>query len=48
MPGVTITLRPEDGAPAGGGRVHVAGTAVSSGYVGGESSRLGVHATAGS
>ncbi len=34
MPGVTITLKAEEGAPAGGGRVHVAGTAVSSGYVG--------------
>jgi len=34
MPGVTITFRPEDGAPAGGGRVHVAGSAVSSRYAG--------------
>lgn len=32
LPGVTISLRPEDGAPPGGGRVHVAGEAVSSGY----------------
>jgi acyl-CoA synthetase (AMP-forming)/AMP-acid ligase II len=34
MPGVTIGFRPEDGAPADGGRVHVASGAVSSGYVG--------------
>ena len=34
MPGVTIALRPEDGAPGDGGRVHVASTAVSSGYAG--------------
>jgi long-chain acyl-CoA synthetase len=34
MPGVTIRLRPEDGAPVDGGRVHVAGDAVSSGYAG--------------
>jgi acyl-CoA synthetase (AMP-forming)/AMP-acid ligase II len=34
LPGVTITLRPEEGAPTGGGRVHVAGDAVSSGYAG--------------
>lgn len=34
LPGVTITLRPEEGAPIEGGRVHVAGTAVSSGYAG--------------
>jgi long-chain acyl-CoA synthetase len=32
LPGVTITLRPEEGAPTDGGRVHVAGAAVSSGY----------------
>jgi long-chain acyl-CoA synthetase len=36
IPGVRITLRPEDGAPPGGGRVHVAGDAVSAGYVGEE------------
>lgn len=36
MPGVEVTLRPEDGAPADGGRVHVAGGAVASRYVGGE------------
>jgi acyl-CoA synthetase (AMP-forming)/AMP-acid ligase II len=36
MPGVVVTLRPEDGAPPEGGRVHVAGPAVSSGYAGGE------------
>jgi acyl-CoA synthetase (AMP-forming)/AMP-acid ligase II len=34
LPGVTITLRPEEGAPIGCGRVHVAGDAVSSGYAG--------------
>jgi acyl-CoA synthetase (AMP-forming)/AMP-acid ligase II len=34
LPGVTITLRPEEGAPIDGGRVHVAGTAVSSSYAG--------------
>ena len=40
MPGVAVTLRPEDGAPAGSGRVHVAGSAVAAGYAGesGESS----------
>jgi acyl-coenzyme A synthetase/AMP-(fatty) acid ligase len=32
LPGVTIELRPEAGAPAGAGRVHVAGVAVASGY----------------
>jgi len=32
MPGVTITLRAEEGAPVDGGRVHVAGDAVASGY----------------
>jgi long-chain acyl-CoA synthetase len=34
LPGVTITLRSEDGAPPGSGRVHVSGPAVSSGYAG--------------
>ena len=34
MPGVTIALRPEVGAPDGSGRIHVAGHAVSSGYAG--------------
>jgi long-chain acyl-CoA synthetase len=34
LPGVTITLLPEEGAPADGGRVHVTSTAVSSGYAG--------------
>jgi acyl-CoA synthetase (AMP-forming)/AMP-acid ligase II len=34
LPGVTITLRPHEGAPIDGGRVHVAGGAVSSGYAG--------------
>jgi long-chain acyl-CoA synthetase len=34
MPGVTITLRPEEGAPVDGGRVHVASDAVSCRYVG--------------
>ena len=32
MPNVTVTLRPEDGAPEEGGRVHVAGPAVARGY----------------
>jgi long-chain acyl-CoA synthetase len=36
MPGVRITLRPEEGAPENGGRVHVTGDAVASGYAGGE------------
>jgi acyl-CoA synthetase (AMP-forming)/AMP-acid ligase II len=35
MPNVTVTLRPEDGAPADGGRVHVSGPAVASGYAAG-------------
>jgi acyl-CoA synthetase (AMP-forming)/AMP-acid ligase II len=34
LPGVTITLRPHEGAPIDGGRVHVAGSAVSVGYAG--------------
>lgn len=34
LPRVTVTLKPEDGAPPGGGRVHVAGPAVASGYAG--------------
>ena len=34
LPEVTVTLRAEDGAPLDGGRVHVASTAVSSGYAG--------------
>ena len=34
LPGVTVTLRFEDGAPQEGGRVHVASAAVSSGYAG--------------
>jgi long-chain acyl-CoA synthetase len=34
LPGVTITLRPEEGAPIDGGRVHVTGGAVCSGYAG--------------
>lgn len=34
LPGVTITLRRHDGATIDGGRVHVAGRAVSSGYAG--------------
>ncbi len=34
LPGVTITLRPEEDAPTDSGRVHVAGDAVSSGYAG--------------
>ncbi|MEN3337078.1 MAG: long-chain acyl-CoA synthetase [Acidobacteriota bacterium] len=32
--GVTVALRPGDGAPPGGGRVHVAGDAVASEYAG--------------
>ena len=37
MPRVNVTLRPEESAPAGGGRVHVAGPAVAAGYArGGE------------
>jgi long-chain acyl-CoA synthetase len=35
MPGVRVTLRPgEPGAPPGGGRVHVASSAVAAGYAG--------------
>jgi long-chain acyl-CoA synthetase len=36
LDGVTISLLPEEGAPAGGGRIHVDGAAVSTGYAGGE------------
>jgi long-chain acyl-CoA synthetase len=36
MPGVALAFRPEEGVPLAGGRVHVAGEAVASGYVGGE------------
>ena len=36
LPGVTITLRPEDGAPEGGGRVHVESDAVVARYACGE------------
>lgn len=36
MPGVTISLEPEEGIPSPDGRVHVAGNAVASGYVGEE------------
>jgi long-chain acyl-CoA synthetase len=36
MPGVTVTLVPEEEAPTGGGRVVVAGNAVATGYAGGE------------
>lgn len=35
LPGVTVTLVPQDGAPAGGGRVHVAGPSVIGGYADG-------------
>jgi acyl-CoA synthetase (AMP-forming)/AMP-acid ligase II len=38
LPGVTIVLRPEVGAPTGGGRVLVKGAAVCSGYAGEEPS----------
>jgi acyl-coenzyme A synthetase/AMP-(fatty) acid ligase len=34
LTGVTVALRSEDGAPLGGGRVHVASPAVASGYAG--------------
>jgi acyl-CoA synthetase (AMP-forming)/AMP-acid ligase II len=34
LPGVTISLLPEEGAPVDGGRVHVTSSAVSSGYAG--------------
>ena len=34
LSGVQVTLRPEEGAPPGGGRVHVAGDAVAAGYAG--------------
>jgi acyl-coenzyme A synthetase/AMP-(fatty) acid ligase len=34
MSDVAITLRPEDGAPDGGGRVHVSGPTVACGYAG--------------
>jgi long-chain acyl-CoA synthetase len=34
MPGVTISLVPEEDAPEGSGRVHVSGPAVASGYAG--------------
>jgi long-chain acyl-CoA synthetase len=34
LPGVTITLRADEGAPVDGGRVHIASAAVSSGYAG--------------
>ncbi len=36
LPGVSLSLRPEDGVPETGGRVHVSGNAVASGYAGGE------------
>ncbi len=35
MPNVTVTLRPQDGAPSDGGRVHVSGPAVAEGYAAG-------------
>ena len=34
LPGVTVDLRPDEGVPAGCGRIHVRGSAVSPGYVG--------------
>ena len=40
MPQVTVTLLPEEGAPADGGRVHVAGPAVARGYASGGSLTL--------
>jgi long-chain acyl-CoA synthetase len=36
LPSVTVTLVPDDDAPEDGGRVHVSGSAVASGYAGGE------------
>ena len=36
LPGVRVTLRPEESAPPGNGRVHVAGEAVASRYAGDE------------
>lgn len=36
LPGVSVTLRAEAGLPADRGRVHVVGSALSTGYVGGE------------
>jgi long-chain acyl-CoA synthetase len=36
IPGVTISLDPDESAPRGAGRVHVAGPAVATGYVGDE------------
>jgi long-chain acyl-CoA synthetase len=36
LDGVTVSLLPEEGAPPGGGRIHVDSAAVSSGYAGGE------------
>jgi long-chain acyl-CoA synthetase len=42
LPGVEVSLRPADGTPADGGRVHVASAAVSYGYAGlGEDDTLG-------
>jgi acyl-CoA synthetase (AMP-forming)/AMP-acid ligase II len=41
LPGVTVSLLPEDGAPTDGGRVHVASSAVSSGYAGSRASTEG-------
>jgi long-chain acyl-CoA synthetase len=35
LPGVTVTLVPQDGAPSGGGRIHVAGPAVIGSYADG-------------
>lgn len=35
MPGVTVSLQPEEGTPPDGGRVHVAGPAVAEGYASG-------------
>jgi long-chain acyl-CoA synthetase len=36
LDGITVSLLPEQGAPPGGGRIHVDGAAVSGGYAGGE------------
>jgi long-chain acyl-CoA synthetase len=35
VPGVTLAFRPDPAAPDGGGRIHVSGPAVSSGYAAG-------------
>jgi long-chain acyl-CoA synthetase len=39
LPGVSVTLRADEDAPPGGGRVHVAGDAVTQGYAGARADR---------